>query len=75
MTVLQFPRVPLRAFVVIPGDWREQDVCRVRVGGWAIDFDPPVEQGSLPSVLARLRSGGQGVPITVHPECKRRAAA
>ena len=73
MTVLQFPRVPLRAFVVIPGEDRRYDICRVRVGGWPIDFKPPIERGSLPQVLAVLRNSNQGVPITVHPECKRRA--
>ena len=73
--LLIFNRTPLRAFVVIPSDEIDRDYCRVVKGGWPIEIEQPVHRGPLAYVIRQLRHYGQGVPITVHPECKRRAAA
>lgn len=75
--VIQLPRTPIRAYVIIPDDDPMRDFCRVVRGGYPIDDDGREIQGPLCLVLERLRDQYivQGVPVTIHPECKRRAAA
>lgn len=72
-TVLPFPRVPIRALVVVPADEPHRDLCRVIHGGYAFD-GPPLVRGRLEVVLRELRAEGRGLPVTVHPECERRQA-
>jgi hypothetical protein len=71
--LIPFPRTPLRAFVVIPGDEVTRDWCRVKAGGYPIDGAPRVSEGPLYLVLYRLQEDPRGLPVTVHPECRRRA--
>lgn len=71
--IISFPRVPLRALVVIPAEYPRLDLCRVVQGGYAFE-GPPLRRGQLQSVLRHLREHGRGLPVTVHPECERRAA-
>lgn len=71
--VIPFPKTPIRALVVIPAAEPHSDLCRVVPGGY--NFEGPTHhRGRLESVLRRLRSEGRGLPITVHRECRRRAA-
>lgn len=73
--IIPFLRVPLRAFVVVPDDQPSRDICRVVVGGYAIDGGLPCpSRGQLKTVLRELRADPRGLPVTVHPECKRRAS-
>lgn len=71
--LIAFERTPLRAFVVIPGDEIGRDFCRVRPAGWPIDGEPSVTQGTLAYVLWHLQADPRGLPVAVHPECRRRA--
>lgn len=75
--ILNFPRVPIRAYVIIPGEDPRRDFCEVKRGGYPIDDDGRIMQGPLARVLETLRSqyNVRGVPVTIHPECERRAAA
>lgn len=70
--IVPFPRVPVRALVVIPDDKPHLDVCRVVPGGYAFDGRTHY-RGRLETVLFHLRADPRGLPVTVHPECKRRA--
>ena len=72
--ITPFPRGPIRAFVVVPDDQPSRDICRVVVGGYAIEGGLPwPSRGQLKTVLRELRADPRGLPVTVHPECKRRA--
>lgn len=71
--IIPFPKVPLRALVVIPAELVGHDICEVRQGGWPIDGKPVKRRGSLSTVMMTIRSDGRGLPVTVHPECERRA--
>jgi hypothetical protein len=72
--LIPFPRVPVRAFVVVPDAEVTRDICRVVPGGYAIDGELPwPARGRLSTVLFELRADPRGLPVTVHPECKRRA--
>lgn len=72
--IIPFPRVPLRAFVVVPDERPSRDICRVVRGGYPIDGETLwPERGSLMAVLFNLRADPRGLPVTVHPECRRRA--
>ena len=73
--LIPWPRVPLRALVVIPGGEIDRDFAVVRLGGYPIDGGLEQIQGSLATVLRRLQDDPRGLPVTVHPECRRRAAA
>lgn len=70
--IIPFPRVPIRALVVIPAAEPHLDLCRVVHGGYVFD-GPPLRRGRLATVLRDLRCEGRGLPVTVHPECERRA--
>ncbi|OBX20289.1 hypothetical protein A9995_00720 [Erythrobacter sp. QSSC1-22B] len=74
-TIIPWTRVPLRAFVVIPGDEIGRDFVLVRQGGYPIDGGLEPMQGPLATVLRHLRDDPRGLPVTIHPECRRRAAA
>ncbi len=74
-TLITWPRVPLRALVVIPAGEIDRDFVVVRLGGFAIDGGLDDIQGPLATVLRRLQDDPRGLPVTVHPECRRRAAA
>lgn len=72
--ILSFPRVPVRAFVVVPDERPSRDICRVVHGGYTIDGEMPwPTRGRLEIVLFNLRADPRGLPVTVHPECRRRA--
>jgi hypothetical protein len=71
--LIPFPRTPLRAFVVIPADEITRDWCEVRAGGWPIEGGPRIIEGPLYLVLRRLQDDPRGLPVSVHPECRRRA--
>ena len=72
---IPFPGRAIRALVVIPDTEDSRDYCRVVMGGWPTDFEPDITPGPLWLVLRTARDWGHGLPITVHPECERRAAA
>ena len=74
-TLIPWPRVPIRALVVIPGGEVHRDFAVVRLGGYPIDGGLKPIQGRLEYVLRRLQDDPRGLPVTVHPECRRRAAA
>ena len=63
--LIPFPRTPLRAFVVIPGDEIGRDWCKVNAGGWPIDGAPRVSEGPLYLVLRRLQDDPRGLPVAV----------
>lgn len=73
--ILQFTRTPIRALVIIPGDDPRIDYCRLVAGGWPIDGGVPDIVGPLELVLRKAKDDPRGLPVTVHPECERRAAA
>lgn len=73
--IIPFTRTPLRAFVVIPSDDPRRDWCRTLPGGWPIEGVDYRPCGPLDLVLRKLREDPRGLPVTVHPECIRRAAA
>ncbi len=70
--IIPFPRVPIRALVVIPAADHHLDLCRVVPGGYAFD-GPTHHRGRLAVVIRNLRVEARGLPVTVHPECERRA--
>jgi len=70
--LIPFPRTPIRALVVVPGDDPKRDWCRVVSGGYFFEGEAPRE-GPLYLVLRRLQDDPRGLPVTVHPECRRRA--
>lgn len=70
--VIPYLRVPLRAFVVVPDDEPNRDICRAVPGGWGFAGRTHY-RGRLATVLFQLRADPRGLPVTVHPECKRRA--
>lgn len=72
-SVIEWPRVPVRAFVVVPDDEPHRDLCRVEPAGLTIDGEPPVRRNDLRSVLKACRADPRGLPVTVIAECKRRA--
>ena len=76
--LIQFPKTPIRALVIIPEgnpNSRIADLCEVRHGGLGHDVEPSRTRGSLNRLVRDLREECRGLPITVHPECVRRAAA
>lgn len=73
--ILPFTRTPLRALVIIPGDHPSIDYCRLVAGGWPIDGGVPGIGGPLQLVLRKAKDDPRGLPVTIHPECERRAAA
>ena len=76
--VIPFPRIPLRAIVVIPSGAVHLDQCETRFGGWPPNEIPAAVgmRGNLRGVMRRLRDNctSHGLPISVHGECVRRAA-
>ena len=72
--ILPYSGKTQRALVVIPGSEDGRDYCSVVPGGFAIESAPSIAPGPLWQVLRSAREWGNGLPITVHPECKRRAA-
>ncbi|MXO57181.1 hypothetical protein [Pontixanthobacter gangjinensis] len=75
--ILHFPKEPIRAIVVIPAVDSEPGWCTASFSGWPSDYFMAKLKGPLSSILWQLQNKGyrQGLPITVHPDCKRRAAA
>lgn len=75
--LIQFTRTPIRAYVIIPGEDPKLDQCRVKRGGYAFEDQVLLTRGTLKTLIYHLRSQemARGLPITVHPECERRAAA
>jgi hypothetical protein len=73
-SVIAWPRVPLRAFVVVPDDEPTRDLCRVMPAGLEIDGEAPLTRSDLRGVLWALRADPRGLPVTVIEECERRAA-
>jgi hypothetical protein len=71
--LIPFPKTPIRSFVVIPGDEVTRDWCKVKIGGYPADEGPCVSEGPLYLVLRRLQDDPRGLPVAVHPECRRRA--
>jgi hypothetical protein len=71
--LIPFPKTPIRAFVVVPGDEVTRDWCTVKVGGYAVEAGPCVTRGPLAYVLYHLQADPRGLPVAVHPECRRRA--
>ena len=71
--MLTFNRTPLRAWVVVPGNDPKRDFCEVRQGGYPIEGDQSPMRGPLETILFRLRADARGLPVTIHPECLRRA--
>ena len=73
--ILPFTRTPVRAIVIVPADDPATDVCRAVLGGFPLHGGETFfARGSLKGVLRRCQWERQGLPITVHPECERRAA-
>lgn len=62
-----------RAIVIVPFNEDGTDYCRAELGGWSVDFEIDLKPGPLWRVLAAARDWRSGLPINVHPECKRRA--
>lgn len=73
-SVIPWPRVPIRAFVVVPDAEPSRDLCRVVPAGLEIDGELPVHRHDLQSVLKACRADPRGLPVTVVAECERRAA-
>ncbi len=73
-SVIAWPRVPIRAFVVVPDAEPTRDLCRVVPAGLEIDGEAPVRRNDLRSVLKACRADRRGLPVTVIAECERRAA-
>ena len=73
-SVIAWPRVPIRAFVVVPDAEPTRDLCRVVPAGLEIDGEAPVHRHDLRSVLKACRADPRGLPVTVIAECERRAA-
>ena len=71
--ILPFSGKTQRALVVIPGSEDGRDFCSVVPGGFTSEDAPSIRSGPLWMVLCAARECGNGLPITVHPECKRRA--
>lgn len=74
-TILPFPHVSIRAIVVIPSGAPGEDRCRAVSGGWPIDAHITELAGPLYLVRRKLleHEHRNGLPITIHPECYRRA--
>lgn len=73
--IIAFPRIPERAVVIIPAGEPSEDRCRAVSGGWPIDAEIHGAVGPFYLVRRqilehRLRNG---LPVTIHPECYRRA--
>lgn len=74
--IVSFPRIPVRAYVLVPDDDPKRDQAQVKRGGYAFDDGALLTRGQLDVLKLHLRSQveARGLPITVHPECERRAA-
>lgn len=73
--IVPFTGTATRAIVVVPDADDGRDYCRAVLGGWPTDYDPRIAPGPLWQVLAAAHDWRNGLPIRVHPECERRAAA
>ena len=88
--IIQFPKTPLRVIAIVPighPNTLYPDWCEARFAGWPHDVDPPLveglgkddlrvlERGTLNTMRDEYRAHCRGLPISVHPECERRAAA
>ena len=72
--LIPFPRTPIRAIVIIPDDEPNRDYCRAVIGGYPLENGDTVNlRGPLRTVLRRMMDDPRGLPVNVHPECKRRA--
>lgn len=71
--IIPFSGSTQRALVVMPSSDDGRDMCSVFPGGFSIDNAPCIAPGPLWQVLRAARDWGNGLPITVHPECNRRA--